>query len=321
MKRRSETMWRVVFCLAAVLLSACGGRRGGGGGGGDDDDDSVSNQDREALDGFLAAYPAAFCGWAVQCGLLPAAEEAVCVQDVGTEIGSMTICDAVVDFYVNNRAGLDACVTGDGGACSDVDDDFCPAMGAFDYEHACDVPECTGPSDCGDGEDCVDGTCTVVGGELTTQQAVVGAWSGAANCGGTQIQISWFLCPAGRVRGFSIVGGYDYLDCGTWSATGNELNGTVSSTAVIDGSRDSYDFVMQYDGTRLYWGSCPVPLDRLSGDAVDDGDCTGGTCSAGGTGDIDCGTDCDCGRCWYCESGTCRYGGEGPYTCYRGCGF
>jgi hypothetical protein len=32
-----------------------------------------------------------------------------------------------------------------------------------------------------------------------------------------------------------------------------------------------------------------------------------------------CGTDCDCGRCSYCESGTCRYGGEGPYGCYRGC--
>jgi hypothetical protein len=33
----------------------------------------------------------------------------------------------------------------------------------------------------------------------------------------------------------------------------------------------------------------------------------------------DCTTDCDCGRCNYCEGGECRYGGEGPYGCYRGC--
>lgn len=36
-----------------------------------------------------------------------------------------------------------------------------------------------------------------------------------------------------------------------------------------------------------------------------------------------CGTDCDCGRCSYCEksggSSACRYAGEGPYGCYRGC--
>jgi hypothetical protein len=32
-----------------------------------------------------------------------------------------------------------------------------------------------------------------------------------------------------------------------------------------------------------------------------------------------CGADCDCGHCSYCESGQCRYGGEGPSGCYRGC--
>ncbi len=37
-----------------------------------------------------------------------------------------------------------------------------------------------------------------------------------------------------------------------------------------------------------------------------------------GLGDT-CQTDCDCGRCNYCEGGECRYGGEGPYGCYRGC--
>jgi len=77
---------------------------------------------------------------------------------------------------------------------------------------------------------------------------------------------------------------------------------------------------MQFDGERMYWGNCGLPLDRVPG-AVSEEDCTGGTCSAGGSGDVDCGTDCDCGRCWYCESDICRYGGEGAYGCYRGCGF
>jgi hypothetical protein len=41
---------------------------------------------------------------------------------------------------------------------------------------------------------------------------------------------------------------------------------------------------------------------------------------SGGSGLGDsCSTDCDCGRCNYCEGGECRYGGEGPYGCYRGC--
>ena len=43
----------------------------------------------------------------------------------------------------------------------------------------------------------------------------------------------------------------------------------------------------------------------------------------GGGGDDQCGTNCDCGHCWYCEKqssgNVCRYGGEGPYGCYRGC--
>lgn len=316
-----RTVLSVGLCLA-VCSTGCPRRGGGGGGGGDDDDDSVSDGDRQALEGFLDAYPAAFCDWAVECGLLPAAGEAECVSEVASEIGSTPICDAVVEFYASDRAAIDACVSGSPGACSDTDDDFCPALADYDFEHACDaVPECTVPTDCDDGEDCVDGSCTVTGtGDLTTEQAAVGVWSGAGTCDGTPLQVSWFLCPAGRVRGFTIIDGYDFLDCGTWSASGNEINGTVTSTAVIDGSSDSFDYYMQFDGTQMYWGSCALPLERVPG-AVDEADCTGGTCSAGGTGDVDCGTDCDCGRCWYCESGTCRYGGEGPYTCYRGCGF
>jgi hypothetical protein len=63
---------------------------------------------------------------------------------------------------------------------------------------------------------------------------------------------------------------------------------------------------------------CPIVLGRIPGSVSDD-NCTGGSCSEGGTGDITgCQADFDCGRCWYCDNGTCRYGGEGPYGCYRG---
>ncbi len=321
MKEHVRMAWALLLCLA-VAVAACPRRGGGGGDGdGDDDDDTVSDGDRQALEGFLAAYPEAFCAWAVECGLISAESESACVSDAEAEIGGVAICDAIVTFYADNRAALDACVGGSPGACSGTDDDFCRTLADYDYEHACDAPpDCTVPADCGDGEDCVDGTCTVTGGDLTTEQAAVGVWSGSGTCDGTPIQVSWFLCPAGRVRGFTIIDGYDFLDCGTWSASGNEISGVIHNTAVIDGSTDSYDYYMQYDGERMYWGGCALPLDRVPG-AVDESDCTGGTCSQGGTGDEDCGTDCDCGRCWYCEIDICRYGGEGAYGCYRGCGF
>lgn len=49
----------------------------------------------------------------------------------------------------------------------------------------------------------------------------------------------------------------------------------------------------------------------------------GGGGSSGGSANAQCSTDCDCGRCSYCDkSGSgavCRYAGEGAYGCYRGC--
>src|SRR5690606_4932932 len=96
-----------------------------------------------------------------------------------------------------------------------------------------------------------------------------------------------------------------------------------STTAVATGDRypaDDFYFDYYRDPEALVWvSSCetPVVLRRLEG-AVTEADCNSGSCAAGGSGPVSCGTDCDCGRCWYCDSGTCRYGGEGPYGCYRG---
>lgn len=168
------------------------------------------------------------------------------------------------------------------------------------------------------------GNCEGSTTDLTLEQLVVGAWWGRAVCNDHELEIGWFLCPAGRLRGFSRLDGgsfeVSYIDCGTWEVSGDDrITMEVTHRDTILGESHSDTWGGRLSGDTLYLGSCPLPTNRLEG-AVDESDCTGGSCSAGGTGDIDCGTDCDCGRCWYCESGTCRYGGEGPYGCYRGCG-
>jgi hypothetical protein len=49
--------------------------------------------------------------------------------------------------------------------------------------------------------------------------------------------------------------------------------------------------------------------------------CASGSGSSGGVkGGQQCGTDCDCGECWYCQSGTCYYAGVGAEgVCIGGC--
>jgi hypothetical protein len=180
---------------------------------------------------------------------------------------------------------------------------------------------------CGDEEECVDGDCVSTTPTLTTAQLVVGAWYGGATCtsGGEQVTIEYgyFICPTGRLRGFESIGGWNFVACGTWSVSGNRLTADYKATATADPSVYEYvTWYFDYDpvADTLTWVSgCPIPLHRLVGEIEED-DCTSSACSSGGSGSMECGTDCDCGRCWYCESGTCRYGGEGPYGCYRGCG-
>lgn len=152
------------------------------------------------------------------------------------------------------------------------------------------------------------------------QGLAVGAWSGGAECNGGAIAFGWFLCPQGRLRGFETIQGHDFLDCGTWRVEGSQIVLDYRYTSVEDpGVNGQQTLTFEYRTGELVWVSgCPFPLRRAAG-AVDATLCTSGTCSAGGTGEIGCGTDCDCGRCWYCESGTCRYGGEGPFGCTRGC--
>jgi hypothetical protein len=174
----------------------------------------------------------------------------------------------------------------------------------------------------------------------------VGAWATTTYSGNTApayIYFSGFICPAGGIKGIehTIIGTstYDYLAKGTWrveATTGTNsqyasilLNytTTINIGGVIDtvpGVLAASNGYMLYfpntDRITYYYGSNWYYMTRLkdgSNTGVDDSYC--GTTSSTVN---QCGTDADCGRCWYCEksasSSTCRYGGEGPSGCYRG---
>ena len=153
--------------------------------------------------------------------------------------------------------------------------------------------------------------------------AVVGAWQGTAKCGNSNVEFAWFICPMGRLRGYEKFDQFNYLDCGTWTVSDDVLTADYKWTAVIDptvtgNENQKYQYI---NDTLNHMEGCPMTLNRLVGQVTEE-DCTSITCSAGGSGTITgCGTDCDCGHCWYCDNGTCRYGGEGQYGCYRGCPF
>ena len=172
--------------------------------------------------------------------------------------------------------------------------------------------------------DSVPDTIAVTAGQRDLEVGAVGNWLGAANCGGQNIEFGYILCPQGRLRGYEKFSDHPYIVCGTWSIDNEKIVLDYKWTAVEWPHPDGYDTKhLEYnpEDDSLRWTDCPFPMNRITGSDVDVEDCTKGTCSSGGTGAIECGTDCDCGRCWYCDDGTCRYGGEGPYGCYRGCGW
>lgn len=177
---------------------------------------------------------------------------------------------------------------------------------------------------------------------------IVGGWTTYKASGDPDpaIWANFFFCPAGGMKGIETwtQGDQDSIDAlavGTWSVTENTLEGMEDYPAIIldyettigiggitdtgpgilgqTNGRMAYD--VENDEIVYYYNETWFTAQRLMDGApkdIDDSYC--GTSSA-----VDgdqCGTDADCGRCWYCEkSGSgniCRYGGEGPYGCYRG---
>ncbi|TRZ69719.1 MAG: hypothetical protein D4S02_01590 [Rhodocyclaceae bacterium] len=175
---------------------------------------------------------------------------------------------------------------------------------------------------------------------------VPGAWAYAGYSCSKQpdprIQASYFICPAGGLRGVedTYISGkkYSYVAKGTWSTASTPSNPsfaslllkyttTVNVGGVVDsgpgllGGKSGY---MLYDASAdtiaYYYNSCWMVMKRLadgSNIGVDDS-----YCQSSGTATSQCQADYDCGRCFYCDKSaagnTCRYGGEGPYGCYRG---
>jgi hypothetical protein len=164
---------------------------------------------------------------------------------------------------------------------------------------------------------------TLTAAPLNVEAMAVGAWQGSIACGDAGDSVGWFLCPGGRLRGYERVYSTDYVDCGTWSVNASDHVipvYTAKDTKIGDTWDGIFlDFIYSKSTDTLQWNAgCTLVLQRLVG-GVTEADCVSTTCTAGGNGDITgCGTDADCGRCWYCDAGTCRYGGEGPYGCYRG---
>lgn len=152
----SSSLTLLGLIVSAALLSGCTG--GGGGGfnsdlvdGSDASDDTVSDvsmDDRTAYQDFLDALPTALCEWYEGCGLLEGESIEDCAANIDAEIVADDLdCDAAVAFFVNNRAGIDACMSGETGACGTNDDldAFCPSLAGFS-EDICDVvvPPITG---------------------------------------------------------------------------------------------------------------------------------------------------------------------------------
>lgn len=135
------------------------------------------------------------------------------------------------------------------------------------------------------------------------------------------LKFGFFLCPSGRVRGFSSINNYfGCLECGTWKIENPPLVTINMTSKCNDESTDKWSTNMSYDSIKhclILRSLCDILLYRAQGE-LSDQNCIKGSCSEGGTGDItNCRADFDRGRCRYCENGTCRYGGEGPYECYR----
>lgn len=320
------TMKRCYVMTAIVVacgVLACGRDRS------DDDDDSAGDGDADSdadtdSDGDSDVDPPeVVCTGGECCWPDCVAREDHCGPNTVEPCGTgrpdwFDEMECVVDDLLGDEVGMDLFVAC---PCRSEDGTLMGTATGYVYAEGCDFTDAQPPS-CADVsfEGCTGGEGEGEGeGEPddVLRATVTGIWAGGANCDGNELEFGWFLCPAGRVRGFSRINQFEFLDCGTWSVNAGTVTLDLDSTSVVDGSTAPLTVVAEYDGERLLAGGCPVPLERVP-DAIDDSECTGGTCSAGGTGAAQCGADFDCGRCWYCENEECRYGGEGPFGCFRG---
>jgi hypothetical protein len=210
---------------------------------------------------------------------------------------------------------------------------------------------------CSTGQTCDNGQCVTP--TLSLQAQAVGAYAQvgstcASGAGGSVMTgYAYFLCPGGKLRGAGSFGNATNLNCGDFTVSAPvypgctdrygcfpRVNATVKDTLIIGGQSDvqygfQFSMYLIHEARKTYLhrstkcgndSNAMIVLERIAMDVAENY-CHSSACpqsggSTGGSGT--CGTDCDCGHCWYCDksgsSSTCRYGGEGPYGCYRGCG-
>jgi len=319
-----------------------GGRSSGGGGGGESTSTSggVDSADVAAFNDYIAKMIPAYCKWLVGCGEVEEGGQAGCEADVGPEVQEeVDGCEAAATFYTDNRAALDACLDGSKATCGGDDiDNFCPTMGNFDSDICKGGSDDTGATT---GDDPVTPPAT-----LSLDAQAVGAWwAKTTDCPPKEsYEMALYICPGGHIRGAGKFGTVTELMCGTYETSPASLSNCTDkwgcfpkiaikykSTFILAGQKDvepaaKLDLRQVAPNQLLRSWKCngqdtTASFLRVDGE-VSDMDCSSDACSASGSAESgmgQCGTDCDCGHCWYCESGTCRYGGKGPSGCYRGC--
>jgi len=226
--------------------------------------------------------------------------------------------------------------------------------GAIDAA-ACAATPVTGAQQCGPAGSTTPVTYptgTVTQGTPATLEAqAVGAYAQIGStcpAGSDWTGHAMFLCPGGHLRAAGKLGNTTELMCGTYTASPAvypsctdkvgcfpKVKITAKDTLTLNGQSNvdpSYtaSLLLRQDSSPVaLWRSAActngssgyVVMVRIAQDVGTDY-CVSSACSATGAtaGSYgQCGTDCDCGKCWYCESNTCRFGGEGPLGCYRGC--
>jgi hypothetical protein len=305
----------------------------------DDDDEMIlsgsSSSQIEETENFVSRLVDSLCQWYSTCSPSEQLDSlSDCVNELLPEVKDDIsedgqICNDFIRFYLETREELEACLQNPTSSCTNDDvTSFCPAFKQLDIDNICVNQSQTSHNNqpTGNTENFIPDVRTMV----------VGGWSGRWICdnGAATGTMYWSLCPNGKLRGFTTVDtntlSAESIASGSYSVNedSNEVSFTLVETVVnpsiIRGDKSSTDLSALYSTEedvlhmQNYCGFSMVRLEGGGYDEINNSDCESSVTSVGG-GNNSCGTDCDCGRCWYCESGTCRYGGEGPYGCYRGC--
>lgn len=266
-------------------------------------------------------------------------DEALASKQCRNTFNAMMICS--IDQWIQS---LKSCADYDNIIVDSNVDQKCSAE--IDAWDSCEE----GGGSCADDAGCTDDDASTTTGTLSLQASFVGAWQTVSHgCASGSPNYAVFMCPGGRFRGAgeatSDGSRFTELMCGTYTTNGpsypdcTDLLGcfpsadaSFKSTIILGGGSDianeSRTLWLSDQNHVIMYGSCndgsrtQMVMARALGE-VGDTDCYSDACPApsgtttGAYGS--CGTDCDCGHCWYCESGQCRFGGEGPYGCYRGC--